>query len=39
MCILNIACAIRKMTINELKDVAVKNYYKRMGYSKENRYY
>ena len=27
------------MTVNEIRDFIVKNYYKRIGFSKENSYY
>ena len=36
---LNIARAIRKMFVNEIKDFIFKNYYKQIGFSKENSYY
>ena len=39
MYILNIARAIRKMLVNEISDFIFKNYYKRIGFSKENSYY
>ena len=31
--------AIKKMTINELKDFIFENYYKQIGFTKENSYY
>ena len=39
MYILNIARAIKKMSINEIRDFSFENYYKRIGFSKENSYY
>ena len=39
MYILNIASAIKKMTINELRDFICDNYYKGIGFAKENSYY
>ena len=39
MYILNIAKAIQKMSVNETKDFIFENYYKRIGFSKENSYY
>ena len=39
MHILYIACNIKKMSINEIKDCIFENYYKRIGFSKENSYY
>ena len=39
MYILNIAKAIKKMSVNEIKDFIFENYYKRIGFSKENSYY
>ena len=39
MYILNIASAIKKMTVNELRDFIFENYYRRIGFSKENSYY
>ena len=39
MHILNIAKAIKKMSINEIRDFIFENYYKRIGFSKENSYY
>ena len=38
MYILNIARAIKKMSVNEVGDFIFKNYYKRTGFSKENSY-
>ena len=39
MYILNITKPIKKMSINEIEDFIFVNYYKRMGFSKENSYY
>ena len=39
MYILNIARAIIKKSVNEIKDLIFENYYKRIGFSKENSYY
>ena len=39
MYILNIARAIKKMSVNEIKYFFFKNYYKRIGFSKGNSYY
>ena len=39
MYILNIARAISKMPINEVRDFIFENYYKRTEFSKENSYY
>ena len=39
MYILNIASAIKKMSVNEIKDFSFENYYKQIGFSKENCYY
>ena len=39
MYILNIAKAIKKMSINEIRDFIFKNYCKRTGFSKESSYY
>ena len=39
MYILNIVKATEKMSINEIKDFILKNYYKRIGFSKENTCY
>ena len=36
---LNIARAIKKMSVNEIRDFIFENYYKRIGFSKENSYY
>ena len=36
---LNIARAIKKISVNEIKDFISENYYKRIGLSKENIYY
>ena len=36
---LNIAKAIKKMSVNEVKDFIFENYYQRIGFSKVNRYY
>ena len=39
MYILNIARAIKKMSVNEIRDFIFENYYKRIRFSKENNYY
>ena len=39
MCILNIARAVKKISANEIMDFAFENYYKRIGFSKENSFY
>ena len=39
MYILNIAKAIKKMSINEIKDFIFENVYKRIGFFKESSYY
>ena len=39
MYILNIFRAIKKMSVNEIRDFIFENYYKRIGFSKENCYY
>ena len=39
MYILNIARAIKKMPVNEIRDFIFEDYYKRIGFSKENSYY
>ena len=39
MYILNIANAIKKMTVNEIRDYIFKIYYKRIVFSKETSYY
>ena len=36
---LNIASAIKKMTVNEFRNIILGNYYKRIGFAKENSYY
>ena len=36
---LNIVRAIKKMTSNEIGDFIFENYFKRIGFSKENCYY
>ena len=36
---LNILSTIKKMTIKELRDFIHKNYYRRIGFPKENNYY
>ena len=38
MYILNISSAIKRMTINEIRDFIFESYYKRTGFSKENSY-
>ena len=39
MHIRSIANAIKKITVNEIRDFFFENYYKRIGFSKENSYY
>ena len=39
MYILNIARAIKKLSVNKIRDFICKNYYKRIDFSKENSYY
>ena len=39
MYFLNIPKAIRKMSINEIRDFIFENCYKQTGFSKENSYY
>ena len=39
MHILNIANAIKNMSVNEIRDLNFENFYKRIGFSKENSYY
>ena len=39
MYILNIARAIIKMSVNEIRDFIFQNYYRRTGFSQENSYY
>ena len=39
MYILNITSSIRKMTVNELWDFILENYYRQIGFSKENSHY
>ena len=36
---LNITKAIKRMSINEIRDFTFENYYKRIGFSKEGSYY
>ena len=36
---LNIARALKKMSVNEIRDFTFENYYKWVGFSKENSYY
>ena len=36
---LNITKAIKKMSVNEIRVIIFKNYYKRIGFSEENNYY
>ena len=38
MYILNIPSAIKKMSVNEIRDFIFENYYKRIVFSNENRY-
>ena len=39
MYIVNIASAIKTMSVNEVRDFIFENHYKRIGFSKENSYY
>ena len=39
MYILNILSATKKITIKEMKDFIFENYYRRIGFPKENTYY
>ena len=39
MYILNIASAIKKMAVNEIRDFSFNNYYKRIEFVKEKSYY
>ena len=39
MHILNIAKAIKKMSINAIEELIIRNYYKRIGFSKESSYH
>ena len=39
MYILNIASAIKKMSVSELRDFAFEKYYKQIGFIKERSYY
>ena len=39
MYILSIASAIKNMSVNELREFIFENYYKRIGFVKERRYY
>ena len=39
MYILNIIKAIKRMSINEVRDCLFENYYRRIGFSKESSYY
>ena len=39
MYILNIAKAIKKMSVNEIRDFIFENYYKLIAFSIENSYY
>ena len=36
---LNIARAIKTMSVNDIRDFIIENYYKRTGFSKEGSYY
>ena len=38
MYILNIVIAVKDTTVNEIRDFIFENYYKRIGFSKENSY-
>ena len=37
MYIINTASTIKKMSVNEIRDFTFENYYKQIGFSKENR--
>ena len=39
MYVLYIARAIKKMSVNEIRDFIVEAYYKRIGFSKKSSYY
>ena len=39
MYIPNIARAIKKMNVNKIRDFIYENYYKRLGFSKEESYF
>ena len=39
MYILNIASAIKKMSVNEIRNFIFENYYKQIAFSKENSHY
>ena len=39
MYILNISRAIKKMSVNKVRDFIFENYYERIGFSKVNSYY
>ena len=39
MYILNIAYAIKRSSVNEIRDFTFENYYKRIGFSKKSNYY
>ena len=39
MYVLNSVRAIKKMSVNEIKDFIFENYYKRIGLSKQNSFY
>ena len=39
MYILNITRAIKKMSVNKIRDIIFENYYNRIGFAKENSYY
>ena len=39
MCILNLARAIKKVLVNEIRDFIFENFCNRIGFSKENSYY
>ena len=36
---LNISRAIKRMSVNEMRDFIFENYYKKIGFSKESSYY
>ena len=39
MYILSIASAIKKISVNEIRDIIFENYYKRIEFSNKNSYY
>ena len=36
---LNYASVVKKMSVNEIRDLVYKNYFKQIGFHKENSYY